>query len=74
MDITKIQTALDTAQKELNAVTDAEFKARRLTALRPLTLAAQAITLAQTHVAMAAARTAPKAVAEAAPAEGDKKK
>lgn len=75
MDISKVKAALDTAQAELNTITDAEFQARRLTTLRPLTLAASAITLAQGHIAKAAERTQPKAEkAPAAATTGGKKK
>ena len=73
MDITKLKGILDEAQKELNTITDSEFQSRRLTTLRPLTLAASALGLAQTHIAKAAERVAPKAEA-AAPADGGKKK
>lgn len=68
MDVTKVSTALTEAQNALNAVTDEEFKARRIKALRPLTLAAQAIELAQKHIATAVERTTPAAP----PAEGAK--
>lgn len=71
MDISKIKGLLEQAQKELNTTTDAEFQSRRLTSLRPLTLAAQSITLAIGHVEKAAERVAPKA---APAAKGDKKK
>lgn len=71
MDVTKVSAALTEAQNQLNAVTDEEFKARRLNGLRPLTLAANAITLAQKHIATANERTAPKADTTA-PAEGTK--
>lgn len=68
MDVSKVSAALTEAQNQLNTVTDEEFKARRLNGLRPLTLAANAITLAQKHLATAAERTAPKQ--EAASGEG----
>jgi len=66
MDISKLKGLLDQATAELNTITDAEFQSRRLTSLRPLTLAAQSITLAIGHIEKAAERVAPKA--EAAPA------
>jgi hypothetical protein len=61
MEITKVKSAIEAAQKELNGLTDAEFQARRITSLRPLTLAAQALELAAKHVASAAKRAEPKA-------------
>lgn len=70
MDVTKVKAALDEAQSQLNAVTDEEFKARRLNGLRPLTLASNAIALAQKHIATADQRTTPKDAAPAAPAAG----
>jgi hypothetical protein len=72
MDVTKVSAALTEAQNQLNAVTDEEFKARRLNGLRPLTLAANAIVLAQKHIATATERTTPKGEAPAAPAGGEK--
>lgn len=60
MDVSKVTAALKTAQDELNTVTDEEFKARRLAGLRPLTLASNAIELAQKHLKTASDRTAPK--------------
>ena len=71
MDVSKVTAALTEAQNQLNAVIDEEFKARRIKGLRPLTLAQNAITLAEKHVATATERTAPKAEV-AAPAAGDK--
>jgi hypothetical protein len=70
MDVSKVTAALKTAQDELNTVVDGEFKERRLKGLRPLTLAQNAIALAEKHLATATERTAPKA--DAAPAGGDK--
>ena len=66
MDVSKVRGLIAEAQKELNGITDAEFQARRLSALRPLTLAAQALALADGHLEKAAAKTAPKAEAPAA--------
>lgn len=57
MDVSKVLAALGEATKELNTVTDEEFKARRLKGLRPLTLAANAIELATKHVNTANERT-----------------
>jgi hypothetical protein len=54
MDVTKVKAAIATALKELNTITDAEFQARRLAGLRPLTLAAKALELANGHVEKAA--------------------
>lgn len=71
MDVSKVTAALKTAQDELNAVVDGEFKERRLKGLRPLTLAQNAIALAEKHVATANERTAPKADTTA-PAGGEK--
>lgn len=65
MDVSKVTAALTEAQGQLNAVTDEEFKARRLAGLRPLTLAANAIELAQKHLATATERTKPKGDAPA---------
>ena len=67
MDVTKVKAAIATALKELNTVTDAEFQARRLAGLRPLTLAGKALQLADSHLDKAAKAGQPKA--EAAPAE-----
>lgn len=61
MDVAKVQAALATALTELNTVTDAEFQARRLAGLRPLTLAGKAIELAQGHIEKAAKAGQPKA-------------
>lgn len=60
MDVSKVTAALAEAQTQLNAVIDEEFKARRLKGLRPLTLAQNAITLAEKHVGTATERLAPK--------------
>lgn len=67
INVKPVQDALAEAVTKLNEVTDAEFKARRLQGLRPLTLAANAIELAQKHLASAEKRTSPK---EDAPAGG----
>lgn len=67
MDVSKVRGAIATALKELNTVTDAEFAARRLAGLRPLTLAAKALQLADSHLEKAAKAGQPKT--EAAPAE-----
>jgi hypothetical protein len=74
MDVSKVTAALKTAQDELNQVVDGEFKERRLKGLRPLTLAQNAITLAEKHIATASERTAPKAdtAAAGAAAGGEK--
>lgn len=66
MNAKAVNDALTSAQKELDTLVDEEFKARRISSLRPLTLAQNAITLAQKHVATAIERTAPKAAAEVA--------
>lgn len=60
MDTKKLKAALATAQTELNALTDGEFKARRINSLRPLTLAAKALALVDTHIATAEKRAAGK--------------
>ncbi len=65
MDVTKINGLLNEALTELNGLTDAEYTARRLTALRPLDLAAKAIQLALTHLTTAAERSARKSRADA---------
>lgn len=67
INVKPVQDALADAATKLNEVTDAEFKARRLNGLRPLTLASKAIELAQKHLASAEERTSPKD----APAGGD---
>lgn len=72
MDVSKVKTAIETAQKELNTVTDAEFQARRLKGLRPLTLAAGALELAAKHVASANERTKDAPAAPPAPAKAAK--
>lgn len=71
MDVSKAKAAIATALKELNSVTDAEFAARRLAGLRPLTLAANALQLADGHLDKAA--KAGTAKAEKAPAAAGKK-
>jgi len=78
MDVSKVTAALTEAQNQLNAVIDEEFKARRIKGLRPLTLAQNAIALAEKHVATATERTAPKqevaaTAGEAKPAAAGKK-
>lgn len=70
MNVSKVTAALKTAQEELNLVTDEEFKARRLAALRPLTLAGNAIELAQKHLATATDRTKGKGGDAPAQTEG----
>ena len=60
MDITKVKQAIDEAHKQLNGVIDTEFQARRLQALRTLSLAANALTLAETHLNKAVTQTTPK--------------
>ena len=71
MDVSKVTAAIDEAHKQLNTVIDAEFKGRRLNALRTLSLAANALTLAQTNVTKAVQQTTPKPAAPAA-AKGKK--
>ena len=73
MDVSKVRAAIATAQKELNTVTDGEFQARRLVGLRPLTLAAKALGLADSHLEKASKAGQPKAEAAPAPAEPAKK-
>jgi len=65
MDTKKLKAALAAAQNELNTLTDAEFKARRITSLRPLTLAGNALELASKHIEKAEERAAGKADAPA---------
>jgi hypothetical protein len=72
MDVTKVKAAIATALKELNSVTDAEFSARRLAGLRPLTLAANALQLADGHLTKAAKAGQPKVATEAAATTGKK--
>lgn len=75
MDAKIVTDALDAAQNGLNTLVDSEFKARRITALRTLTLAQNAVTLAQKHIAKAVEQSAPKQAAVAdAPATTGKKK
>lgn len=69
MNAKAVNDALEAAQKALDTLVDEEFKARRISSLRPLTLAQNAITLAQKHVTTAVERTAPKAAAEVAQTE-----
>lgn len=75
MDVTKINAAIDTAHQELNTVIDAEVKAKSFVALRTLGLAANALSLAQTHLKKAVKQTTPKVapVAAAPVAEAGKK-
>lgn len=70
MDVSKVIAAINEAHKQLNTIIDGEYAAKRLDALRPLTSAANALTLAETHLTTAAKRTAPK---EDAPAAKPKK-
>lgn len=63
MDTTKVNAAINAALTELNAVTDAAFKARTVDGLRSLTMAAKSLETAQTHIATAVKQAAPKVVA-----------
>ena len=71
MDVSKVVAAIDEAHKQLNTIIDGEYASRRLDALRPLTSAANALSLAETHLKTAAKRTAQKETA--ASAKGSKK-
>lgn len=62
MDSSKVNAAINGAITELNAVTDAAFKARNVNGLRALTQAAKSLETAQTHIATAVKQSAPKEV------------
>lgn len=65
MDITKAKAAIETAIKEVNTLTDSEFKARRIDGLRRLTNAAGALELAGKHLETAKKQSEPKTTAAA---------
>lgn len=75
MDLTKFKAAVDKAHEELNSIIDAEYRGKRLNGLRTLGLAANALTLAVSHVTKAAEQGKPKqeAAPEAAAATPAKK-
>ena len=60
MDVSRVKAAIDAAHAELNTVIDAEFKARQVNGLRTLTLAANALLLAEKHLDKAIQQTTPK--------------
>lgn len=63
MDLSKVKSALDTVNRELNTVIDGEFKVRNLKVLSRLNLVSGALGLASTHIEAAEKRNAPKAKA-----------
>lgn len=66
MDVSKVKAAIDQAHEALNGVFDSEVKAKSFVAMRTLTLAANALTLATTHLDKAVKQTTPKAAPKAA--------
>jgi hypothetical protein len=61
MDTTKLRSALETTQQELNTVIDGAVKSRNVNGLRSLTLAANHLADAGKHVEKAVSQAAPKA-------------
>jgi hypothetical protein len=60
MDITKTKAAIGTALSELNALTDAAFKARQVEGMPALTRAAKHLEDSLKHLDKAVQQTTPK--------------